>query len=124
MGQNAVFDPKKRDWMLENGSLFTTNDIDVAAYLILTIPNQNWLYAEAGDGSDLYRFRNAKRTSAVEQAFAARVKQALNSQLVALGRATKVDVINAEATRTGTSNEIRVTPSRQLSNPNILWEPT
>jgi phage gp46-like protein len=108
MGQNARFNPTKRDYDLEKGSVVTTDAITEAAYFVLMIPRGRWLYGTLTQGSELWRFRNAKRTSDTEQLFAARVKEPVNNQLIATGRAKSVVVSSTETTRTGTANEITI----------------
>jgi phage gp46-like protein len=117
MGQNWQINPITRDYILNQGSSVLTDDVQDAAYYILTIPRGQWMYGDEGQGSELYLFNNTKRTSSTEQLFAARVLDALNGQLVVSGKAQSVSVVNTESTRQGTANEIDIVPSQsQLSS--------
>jgi phage gp46-like protein len=110
MGQNTKFDPVKRDYVAEQGSVGTTDDIRVASYFVLKKPKGKWLYGAPGEGSDLHKFQNSKRLSNTEQLFAARSNEAIQSQLIDTGRAEQVTTTNIDSSREGSSNEIEVVP--------------
>jgi phage gp46-like protein len=123
MGQNANFNPVTRDYEQSQGSVTTTDRINEAAYFVLMIPRGRWLYGEARQGSELHKFKNAKRTSDTEQLFAARVTEALQNQLVEPGRAKAVNVFNTETTRTGTANEIDIEPAASQLSAQLAFSP-
>lgn len=103
-GQNWQLDPTKRDYIIQGGSFVPTDRVFEKAYFILTIPRTRWLYGQPGQGSELYRFQNAKRTNDIEQLYASRVDDALRTQLVVTGDAISTSTTNITSSRTGTSN--------------------
>lgn len=113
MSQNLRLDPLKKDYVLQNGSPVPTDEVQEAAYYALMIPRDHWMYGESGQGSELYKFKNAKRISSTEKLFADRVIDALYTQLVSPGIASFVDVKNLDSNRNGTSNEIDIVPNEQ-----------
>lgn len=116
MAQNLQIDPVTRDYVLENGSPIPSDRVEEASYFALAIPQDKWVHGVPGQGSLLYTLQNAKRSGAIEQQFAAYAMDAINSQVVAVGKATAVKVQNIAASRTGTSNKIEVIPAAtQLS---------
>jgi hypothetical protein len=110
MGQNWKFDPVKRDYVLEQGRPVATDRIEETVYFVLMIPRGQWIYGLPGQGSELFKFVGAKRVASTDQLFAARAIQAIESQVIAQGRARQVETRNLESTRTGTSNQITVVP--------------
>jgi hypothetical protein len=112
-GQNWQFNPVTRDYVLSLGSFVPTDRSHEKAYFILTIPRTKWLYGTQSQGSDLYRFKNAKRTSNTEQLYASRVDDALKTQMVDTGDAVSSTTTNLESSRYGTSNNTNiVVPNR------------
>ena len=111
MSQNLQIDPTKKDYVFVNGSPVASDRIFESAYIALMIPQNKYIYGEADQGSLLYTLEGQKRTSSIEQQFSSYAKAAINKQLIDKGIASKVDVVNLEATKTGTSNQIQVTPS-------------
>lgn len=117
MSQNLKMDPVKRDYVLQNGSPVPSDRIEEASYFALQIPLKKWLYGEPGQGSLLYTLAGTKRGGAVEQNFSAYAQEALQTQVIAPGKATQATITNIQATPTGTSNNIAVVPNQsQLSN--------
>ena len=116
MAQNLLFDPVKKDYVFTNGSPTPTDRILEKTYYALMIPQGKYLYEENRQGSLLHTLEGIKRTSDIEQQFSSYSKEAIDRQLIQTGQATEVEVENLEATKTGTSNSISVTPSAvQLS---------
>lgn len=118
-----MFDPTKRDYPIQDGAPTPTDRIEEQTYFVLTIPLSKWLYGVQGEGSDLWKFRNARRLSTTEQTFAARTIDALNRQLVATGKAKQVAVSNIATSRYGTSNEIEVEAAQQSVATKIQFNP-
>lgn len=116
MSQNLLFDPVKKDYIFENGSPVPTDRILEAAYFAIQIPKGAWVNGSPDEGSYIYTLANRKRTASIEQEYAAYAEQAIQSQLINTGKASAVQVFNLQTTRTGTENEIDVTPaSTQLA---------
>lgn len=109
MSQNLKLDPIKKDYVVENGSPIPSDRVEEATYYAITIPQGKWLYGQPGQGSYVYTLYNKKRTANIEQLFASYVKDAVNTQVIATGKASAVEVRNIESTSTGTSNKIDVT---------------
>lgn len=122
MGQNLEFDPVKRDYVFQNGSPLTGSILE-ACYYALAIPENNWLYGIAGQGSLLYTLQNVKRTTSIEQTFASFTRDAITSQIINTNQATDVGIKNLQATRTGTSNQIEVIPESQPFSNQINFVP-
>ncbi len=117
MAQNLKLDPVKKDYVFVNGSPVPSDSIYEKSYYALTVPQGKYLYGQVDQGSLLYTLQNQKRTSSIEQQFAAYASDAIKRQVIDTGDATAVAVSNISASTTGTSNEIDVTPSQtQLSN--------
>lgn len=117
MAQNLQLDPKKKDYVVVNGSPVPSDRVLEACYYALTIPQGQWLYGQVGQGSLLYTLENQKRLGTIEETFSAYVRDAINRQVIQNGQATAAQVKNVEATRTGTVNQINVVPSNtQLSD--------
>jgi len=117
MGQNWKFDPMKRDYVIEGGSPQPTDEIEEVTYFVLTIPRGQWIYGAPGQGSELYKFQGAKRLTNTEQLFAARVREAVENQIIAAGKAQAVAIKNIASSRYGTSNQIEVIPlNTQISS--------
>lgn len=117
MAQNLQLDPKKKDYVVENGSPIASDRVLEAAYYAITIPQGQWLYGTIDQGSLLYTLANKKRFGTTEQNFEAYAVNAINKQVVETGQAKRAQVTNIEATRTGTVNKIDVQPSDvQISN--------
>lgn len=110
MAQNLKLDPKKRDYVVVNGSPIPSDRIEEAAYYALTIPQGAWLYGQPDQGSLLYTL-TGKRVGTIEQAFASFANDAIKRQLVDTGKATAVQTENLQATRTGTSNQVEIIPN-------------
>ena len=116
MAQNLQMDPVARDYVIVNGSPVPSDRVEEASYIALSIPQDQWVHGVSGQGSLLYTLKNVKRNSSIEQQYAAYAMDAINSQVVATGKATAVQVQNISASRTGTSNQIEVIPAAtQLS---------
>ncbi len=113
MAQNIQMDPIAKDYIFQNGSPVPSNRIYEAAYFALAIPQLAWLYGQTDQGSLLYKLQNKIRNGSVEQNFASYVNAAIQAQLIATGQASAVTTTNLQATRTGTSNQIAVTPTAQ-----------
>ena len=117
MSQNLMLDPKKRDYVIKDGSPVPSDRIEEAAYYALTIPQDNWTYAEPGQGSLLYTLENKKHDESVEQSFASYSKDAIKRQLIDNGKATEVAVQNTQSTGGVTANNIKIVPAQvQLSD--------
>lgn len=117
MSQNLQINPVTRDYITEGGSPIPSDRIEEACYIALTIPQGQWLYGSPGQGSLIYTLEGGKRTSSIEQKFAAFATDAIKSQVIASGKASAVAVRNLATSPTGTSNKIEVIPSQsQLSN--------
>lgn len=114
MAQNLIFDPVKKDYVVENGSPLPSDRVLEAAYYALLIPQGKWIYGEPSQGSLLYKMLNQKRKSSSEQQFSSIVKEALDRQLVKTGIASGTEFITTETTRTGTAAEIKVAKNEQL----------
>ena len=112
MSQNLQLDPEKKDYVVKNGSPIATDRVLEAAYYSILIPQNKWLYGQQGQGSLVYTLQNQKRVNAVEQQFASYVTDALNTQVVDIGKATQVQVDNISTSRTGSSNQISLVPSQ------------
>lgn len=123
MAQNLQLDPKKRDYILVQGSPVPSDRVLEAAYYALLIPRDKWLYGVDNQGSYLYLFRNSKRTSSTEQIFAARATDAINTQLIQTGQAKAVSVYNLASSRNGTSNEIDIVPNQQQISNQLNFNP-
>lgn len=116
MAQNLQVNPVTRDYVTENGSPVPSDRVFEACYYALLIPQSKWLYGQVGQGSLLYTLQNVKRTSSIEQLFAAFASDAIRRQVVDNGQASSVSVKNLQQTPTGTVNEIDVVPKNtQLS---------
>jgi phage gp46-like protein len=116
MSQNLQISPQSRDYVVVNGSPVPSNSVEMASYFALTIPEGKWLYGQPGQGSLLFTLKNTKRTSSVEQNFAAYADAALKRQVVATGLATDAKTENLQTSRTGTLNQIEVIPSQVQSS--------
>jgi hypothetical protein len=117
MAQNLELDPVRQDYIVINGSPVPTDRVLEACYYPMLIPQNNWLYVNPGQGSLLYTLEGIKRAASVEQQFAAYTQQAIQSQVIATGKATASQVTNLSATRTASSNQVSVIPSNvQLSS--------
>lgn len=112
MMQNLLFDPVKRDYVFKDGAPIPTDRVLEPCYYSLMIPQNKWLYGQEGQGSLLYTLMNAKRTAAVEQLFASYSRDAIQRQVIDTGLATAVSFKNLDMSRTGTSNQLNVTPSK------------
>jgi len=112
MAQNLKLNPMKRDYAVVNGSPVPSDRVEEATYYAVQIPQNKWLYGQAGQGSLVYTLQNRKRDASVEKDFAAFAKDAVTKQVVNTGKATAVAVRNLATSPTGTSNEIDVTPSQ------------
>ena len=84
MAQNLQLDPTKKDYVVVNGSPVPSDRVEEAAYIALAIPQGNWLYGEADQGSLLYTLRQ-KRLTTVDLNFASYADEALRRQLVDRG---------------------------------------
>ncbi len=116
MAQNLQIDPTTRDYVVPAGSPIGSDRVLEACYYPLKIQQGRWLHAAVGQGSQLYKLQNVKRTASIEQEFAGYTQAAIESQVIGVGKATAVQIRNIEATRTGSSNQINVVPSNvQLS---------
>lgn len=116
MAQNLQIDPTKRDYVVVNGSPVPSDRVLEACYYAMLIPRGKWLYGDTGQGSLLFQLQNVKRSASVEQQFAGFTLDAVQSQVIAVGKATQAAVRNLAASRTGSSNELDVVPSNtQLS---------
>lgn len=111
MAQNLVLDPKKKDYVFDKGSPIPSDRVLEASYYALMIPQGKYLYEEQGQGSLIHTLQGIKRRSDLEQQFSSYAKEAIDRQVIKSGQATNVDVENLEATKTGTSNRISVTPT-------------
>lgn len=112
-GQNWKIDPTKRDYVLTGGTFEPTDRAHEKAYFILTIPRGRWLYGQGNQGSELFRFQNAKRTTNIEQLYASRVDSALKTQMVDTGEAISSTSTNIASSREGSSNNTNiVVPNR------------
>lgn len=111
MAQNLTLDPMKRDYVVVNGSPVPTNRVEEKTYFALTIPQGKWLYGEENQGSLLWTIQQ-KRSSTVDQTYASFARAAVQAQVLDVGDATNLNVRNLEATKTGTLNQIDVTPSQ------------
>lgn len=117
MAQNLQLDPVKKDYIIVNGSPVPSDRVEEASYYALNIPENKWLYGVGGQGSLIYTLQNIKRTSSLEQTFAAYATDAINRQVIAAGKATNVKVVNTGISNTGSTNTIGVVPaSIQLSD--------
>jgi phage gp46-like protein len=116
-------DPKKRDYVVVNGSPVPSDRVLEKCYFALAVPLGQWLHGEVGQGSLLFTLKNQKRTSDIEQRYAAYARDAIRTQVIEPGAATEVQVRNVEATRTGTSNQIQVIPSQQQLSAQIAFVP-
>ena len=119
MGQNLKIDPTTKDYVLENGSPTSTDRVLEACYMAIMIPQNKYLYGQAGQGSLIYTLNNIKRTRSVEQIFASCVTDAIQRQVIQTGQATKVAVSNILKTRYGTSNQIDVTETNSKSSSDL-----
>lgn len=122
-GQNWMTDPTKRDYVLSGGTFVPTDRPFEKAYYILTIPRGRWLYGQPGQGSELFRFLNAKRTSNTEQLFASRVDDALRTQMVETGDAISTTTTNLESSRYGTSNNTNIVVPNRPRVPSLGFSP-
>ena len=111
MAQNLEMVPEKRDYKVVNGSPVPSDRVLESSYLALTVPLGQWMYAEEGQGSLLHTLQGIKRGNNLEQQFAQYSNDAINRQVVKEGLANIVDTSNFEATRSGTSNIIKVNPT-------------
>ena len=116
MAQNLQLDPKKRDYVVVDGSPIPSDRVLEAAFYALMIPKGRWIYGQPDQGSLLFLLNNVRRGRAVEQNFSAYAKEAIQKQLIDTGKASAVEVTNLATSRTGTTNNIAVTPNQtQLS---------
>lgn len=115
--QNLLLDPTKKDYVLDgSGKPVPTDDVRVASYIAITIPQGQWLYGDANQGSKLFTLNNTKRTVSTEQQVSGFISDAINRQVIQTGLATEQSFTNLSATRTGTSNQVSVVPNQtQLS---------
>ena len=109
--QNLILDPTKRDYIIVNGAPVPSDRILESAYYALMLPQGKYMYESENQGSLLHTLQGIKRTETIEERFSQYAKDAINRQLVSTGQATQVDVKNIQETRTGTFNNINVTPS-------------
>jgi phage gp46-like protein len=123
MAQNLQIDPASRDYVVVNGSPVPSDRVEEAAYIAMTIPRGLWLHGDPGQGSELWRFQKVKRTSAIEQQFAERTKDAIITQLIAQGKAKAVAVGNIDNWRTGTSNKVQIIPAAAALSSQLAFEP-
>lgn len=123
MAQNLRIDPTKRDYVVERGSPIPTDSVLEATYFALLIPQGRYVYGSPGQGSMLYTLMNSKRTTSVEQVYAALVKGAIERQVIATGQGTAVGVQNLSASPTGTSNEISVVPAQTQVSEQLNFNP-
>lgn len=121
MAQNLIFDPVKRDYIFKDGSPQPTDRVLEASYIALKIPQGLYLYEQPGQGSLIHTLQNLKRTSSIEQQFASYAKDAIERQVIKTGQATKVQISNLATSKTGTSNEIDVTPSAVQISTEFDW---
>jgi len=110
MAQNLEMIPEKRDYLVVNGSPVPSDRALEAAYFALTIPQNKWIYGQENQGSLLYTLENQKRSNSIEQQFASYSIDAVKRQVVSTGQVSAVDAINIEATRYGSSNQVRIQP--------------
>lgn len=110
MAQNLKLDPKKRDYVVKNGSSVPSSTIEEAAYYALAIPQGKWVYGAPNQGSLLYTLEGIKRTASIEQQFSAYSNDAIKRQLIDTGQASSSSVRNIDATKTSTSNNVEVVP--------------
>lgn len=110
MAQNLLFDPVARDYVFQNGSPQAGGLLETC-YYPLAIPQNQWLYGVAGQGSQLYTLQNVKRTASIEQLFAGYVNTAITTQVIDNQLASAVQIINLATSSTATSNQIEVTPA-------------
>lgn len=123
MAQNLMLDPAKKDYIIVQGSPVPSDRVEEKAFIALMIPKNQWLYADAGDGSDLHLFKNVKRISSIEQLFASRSIQAITDQLIKNGDALDVSVQNLASSRTGTSNNISIVPNQKNISTSLGFNP-
>ncbi len=123
MAQNIEIDPAKRDYVVENGSPVVSNRIHERAFYTLAIPRNAWLYGGPDLGSDLYRMRNAKRTADIEALFASRAMEAIESQLIKTGEASRAEVKNISGSRSGTSNNIDIEQNQESISTKLDFSP-
>lgn len=116
MSQNLQLDPKKRDYLVVNGSPISTDRVYEAAYYAIKIPLNNWLYGKDGQGSLVYTLANVKRSATIEQQFSNFVDDALTQQLINTGQATDRQVTNLTQTSTTSTNKIEVVPSTKSAS--------
>lgn len=110
MSQNIMLDPKKKDYVFQNGSPISTDRILEACYYAILVPS-NWMYISPGQGSLNYTLLNRKRNATVEQDFASFSTDAINRQLIDTGKATDSQISNIEANSFNSSNQVSVVPS-------------
>lgn len=122
MAQFLKMDPTRRDYVLDKGSSVPSDSVLEASYFAVMIP-QNWLYGDGIQGSLVYTLRGQKRSANVEQRFQDYAKAAINSQVVATGKAASVTATNLEATRTGTSNKLSVVPAESQLADQLNFNP-
>lgn len=116
MAQNLQIDPKKKDYVVVNGSPVPSDRIFEACYYPLLIPRGKWIHGQPGQGSLLYTLQQAKRTSSVDQQMAVLSQDAINTQVIATQKGTSVGVQNNATNATGSANTIAVIPAAsQLS---------
>ena len=123
MSQNLQLDPKKRDYVFSGGSPISSDRVFEKAYYALQIPQNNWLYGEAGQGSYLYTMNGIRRSASVEQTFSAYATSAIRRQLINTGSATQVQVSNALAEKSTTVNNVAVTPGNQQLSTQLGFTP-
>lgn len=117
MAQNLELDPTAQDYVIVNGSPVPSDRVEEATYFALLIPQGKGLYQDSSQGSLIYTLQNQKRSSIVDQQFAAYSQDAIQRNVIQPGKATASQVYNIQATPTGTSNQINVIPSQtQLSS--------
>lgn len=116
--QNLFLDPTKRDYVIDaSGNPVPTDDVRVAAFIAINIPQGQWLYGDPNQGSKLFTLNNVKRTVSTEQQIAGFVSDAIERQVISTGLATAQSFKNLSATRNGTSNQVSIVPNQtQLSN--------
>jgi len=111
MAQNLLMNPLKKDYVVLNGSPVASDTVLDKAYFALMVPQGQWMYSVAGQGSLLYTLQNRMRDAGVEATFSTMVKNAINAQLIQTGQASGVNTQNTETTPTGSANNIAIAPA-------------
>jgi phage gp46-like protein len=123
MSQNLKLDPTKKDYVVVDGLPVASDRIEEQAYFALLIPQGKWLYGAPDQGSLLYTLQNRRKGASVDGDFASFARDAVQRQLIATGLAKDVNVVNAESTREGTSNQVQVVASESQLSQQLKFNP-